>query len=178
MFLARFRRRTAWKRPHVFSVRRPPTGGTKTPKQEKMDRGHFFVILGTVTKNKTLPNPHFFQPPPHANISGTRGTPGSKRGSVGPNSPCNQISSAGVSLKTAREFRTFALFGPVWAPDGPKKAECFSRSSTPTHSSRSPSLTPELHTACFYVLVLHATAYSTCSIVLHCIAGYTSVLVY
>ena len=36
-------------------------------------------------------------------------------------------------------------------------------------------LAPKLHTEWFYVLVLHATLYSKCSIVLHCIAGYTGV---
>ena len=38
-------------------------------------------------------------------------------------------------------------------------------------------LVPGLLKACFHVLVLHATLYSTCSIALHCVAGYTSVSV-
>ena len=38
-------------------------------------------------------------------------------------------------------------------------------------------LAPQLLGAFFYVLVLRDTLYSTCSIVLHCIAGYTSVSV-
>ena len=38
-------------------------------------------------------------------------------------------------------------------------------------------LLSELLKGCFYVLVLHCTRYSTCSIVLHCIAGHTRVSV-
>ena len=51
---------------------------------------------------------------------------------------------------------------------------------TPVEVRMMPQLAPELLQAYFYALVLHATLYSTCSIVLHCIAGYTrvSVLVY
>ena len=43
-----------------------------------------------------------------------------------------------------------------------------------TRSGRSHSLTLERPSAWFYVLVLRTTPYHTRSIVLHCIAGYTS----